>query len=92
MVSTEHTAMDTVKLYAIATLANGTPHTFERRVPARSCASLAKKMRAAYPTAVIWCRSELRQRRLADELPEKGEYVPDFIDMLGMPPRTGFIR
>lgn len=77
--------MDMVTLYAIHALANGTPRTWQRQVPAHVCVTVAHKTRVAYPQTVIWCRSELEPRRFADELPVEGEYVPDAMDMLGMP-------
>ena len=81
--------MDMVTLYAIHALANGTPKTWQRQVPVHVCETTAKKMRAAYPQAVVWCTSELEPRRVVDELPFEGEYVPDAMDMLGMPNDRG---
>lgn len=46
-------------------------------------------MRVAYSQTIVWCRSELEPRRLSDELPVEGEYVPDAMDMLGMPGDRG---
>ena len=56
--------MDMVTLYAIHALANGTPKTWQRQVPAHVCETIARKTRVAYPQTVVWYRSELEPRSI----------------------------
>ena len=81
--------MDMVTLYAIATLANGTPRAVQHTVPAERCEDYARYFRKEHPTAIIWCRSELDPRKgfISDHLPPApvGDYLPDRMDMLGIP-------
>ena len=68
--------MDPATLYAIMTMANGTPKVFTTKMhSAASCAYHAGDWRQRTPGAVIWCRSR------------QSTYIPDAMDMLGMPPR-----
>ena len=85
--------MDMVTLYAIATLANGTPRAVQHTVPAERCEGYAEYFRRKHPTAIIWCNSELippipRKGFISDHLPPEPvvEYLPDRMDMLGQPP------
>ena len=63
--------MDPVTLYAIATLANGTPRAVQHTVAAERCEDYAEYFRRKHPTAIIWCNSELipRKRFISDHLP-----------------------
>jgi hypothetical protein len=85
-----------VTLYAIATLANGTPSVIQHTVPAERCEDYADYFRRKHPTAIIWCRSELARPNIWDHVPRTKlwdhiprenavEYLPDPMDMLGMP-------
>lgn len=75
-------------LYAIHTLANGKTVTASRALPATySCEPTVDRMRAAHPTAVIWCRSPPPWAIEALGIEPRVERLPDAMDMLGMPPR-----
>ena len=64
-----------VTLYAIATMASGTPRVVKHQVHPNS------HFRREHPTAIIWCRSELDPPKpfIGDHLPRENvvEYVPD---------------
>ena len=80
--------MDMVTLYAIATLANGTPRAVQHTVPAERCEDYVRYFRREHPTAIIWCRSELEPGGfISDHLPPAPivEHLPDPMDMLGQP-------
>jgi hypothetical protein len=81
--------MDAVTLYAIVTLANGTPGIVKHDVEAEKCEPYARYFRKEHPTAIIWCRSEIDPPRpfIGDHLPGEKvvEYLPDPMDALGMP-------
>lgn len=79
--------MDLVTFTAIVTLSTGKPHIWRSRVPAERCEQGSAEFRRERPGSVAWCRSELRPRRISDELPkaEPVEYLPDGMDGLGMP-------
>jgi hypothetical protein len=78
--------MDAVTLIIIASM-SGRPLIMQRSVPESRCEARADLARARMPTALAWCRSELRPRRMTDELPKPAavEYLPDGLDSLGMP-------
>ncbi len=81
--------MDAMTLYAIVTMANGTPTVVRYPVRSERCEPYARHFRAKYPTAVIWCRSEIDPPKpvIGDHIQRDKivEHRPDFIDMLGMP-------
>ena len=74
--------MNMVTLYAIATLANGTPRAVQHTVPAERCEGYARHFRHEHPTAIIWCRSELAPGGFVSDLRPPG---PNAADILGMP-------
>lgn len=80
--------MDAMTLYAIVTMANGTP-TVVRYPVAEQCERYSSHFRAKYPAAVVWCRSEIDPPKpvIGDYIQRDKvvEYRPDFVDMLGMP-------
>lgn len=81
--------MDAVTLYAIVSMANGSPKVVTKEVAAERCEPFARHFRKQYPAAVIWCRSETSPQRpsIGDHVTRGrvAEHLPDPMDVLGMP-------
>ena len=79
--------MELVTFIAIVAAPAGDPVIWQKQIPAARCELAGSSVRRKWPGSVAWCRSELRPRRISDELPRATatEHIPDGFDGLGMP-------